>query len=135
MSFFTIYLSPIGALTLVAGEAGLRSVSFPGRDAPARAVHDPDRLADTVAQLDEYFAGARTAFDLPLDLWGTEFQRAVWAALRTIGYGETTAYGALAATVSAGHEPRSDAERVARVRAVAATIGRTPTAIVVPCHR
>ncbi|UUY03008.1 methylated-DNA--[protein]-cysteine S-methyltransferase [Svornostia abyssi] len=65
------------------------------------------------------------AFTLPLDLQGTSFQQSVWAALRTIPYGETTTYGELAARLGGPH----------RVRAVAGAIARTPVPIVIPCHR
>jgi methylated-DNA-[protein]-cysteine S-methyltransferase len=78
-------------------------------------------------QLDEYFAGERRTFDLELDLRGSEFQLEVWTALREIPFGETIAYGELAARVGrAGHE---------HVRAVAGCVGRTPVPIIVPCHR
>jgi methylated-DNA-[protein]-cysteine S-methyltransferase len=75
--------------------------------------------------MDEYFAGERRAFDLALDLHGTEFQRAVWERLLAIPYGETTTYGALARSLG----------RPDRARAIGAAVGRTPIAIIVPCHR
>jgi methylated-DNA-[protein]-cysteine S-methyltransferase len=118
--------TPIGALTLVAGEAGLRAIHFPGR-APDLdpADRDADRLACAAAQLREYFAGARTAFHLPLDLGGTPLQRAVWERLQAIPCGTTTTYTRLAQEVG----------RPGAVRAVGAAVGRTPVPIVVPCHR
>ena len=78
-----------------------------------------------ISQLGEYFAGERTRFDLALAPAGTRFQRAVWAALRTIPYGETRTYTEQAVAVG----------RPSAVRAVGAANGRNPIAIVVPCHR
>jgi methylated-DNA-[protein]-cysteine S-methyltransferase len=122
-----VHETPLGALTLIASARGLRALRFPGRGAAlAAAVRDPEALADAARQLDEYFAGERTAFDLPVDLGdGTPFQRRVWAALREIPYGTTVTYTELAEAVG-----RPDI-----VRAVAAAVGRTPVPIVVPCHR
>ena len=120
------HATPLGPLTLLAGPAGLAGIRFPGRGGPLHAgARDPEALAPVAAQLDEYFAGDRTAFDLELDLRGTPFQRRVWAALREIPHGTTVTYTQLAAAVG-----RPDI-----VRAVAAAVGRTPVPIVVPCHR
>jgi methylated-DNA-[protein]-cysteine S-methyltransferase len=121
---FTIFESPFGPLTLVAGADGLRHLFFPGRG-PARheSDHDPTELTRAVAQLEQYFEGERTMFDLPLDCHGTPFQRRVWVALRNIPYGQTTTYGALAEKLSA------------QPRAVGAAVGATPVPIVIPCHR
>ncbi len=82
-------------------------------------------LAPVVAQLQAYFAGELTDFDLPLQMHGTEFQRRVWAALCEIPYGETISYGELARWVG---NPKAS-------RAVGLANGRNPVAIVVPCHR
>jgi methylated-DNA-[protein]-cysteine S-methyltransferase len=83
-------------------------------------------LIDAAArQVGEYFAGTRRAFDLPLDLGGTPFQRAVWARLLEIPYGEMTTYQTIAAVLG---RPRA-------VRAVGAAIGQNPVSILVPCHR
>ncbi len=76
-------------------------------------------------QLDEYFAGTRSRFDLPLDLVGTDFQRSVWEGLCSIGFGETISYGELARRIG---NPKA-------VRAVGLANGRNPVSIVVPCHR
>ena len=86
---------------------------------------DEDKIASYVTQLEEYFKGRRTRFNLPLDSKGTVFQKKVWASLATIPYGETVTYGELAEII--GH-PRS-------FRAVGAAIGKNPLLIVVPCHR
>ena len=88
--------------------------------------NDHPVLRETAQQLLAYFAGQRTAFDLPLDLsTGTPFQRAVWQALLAIEAGHTLSYGALAQRLNAP----------SAVRAVAAAVGRNPLSIVVPCHR
>lgn len=85
----------------------------------------PDILAAAAAQVEEYLAGMREAFDLPLDLAGTPFQRKVWDALRTIPFGETWSYGDLAKRVG----------NPGAVRAVGTANGRNPVCIMVPCHR
>jgi methylated-DNA-[protein]-cysteine S-methyltransferase len=86
------------------------------------------------AQLEEYFAGERRRFDVDLDLRGTPLQLLVWERLREIPYGSTVSYGELAGRVDATAFPVG-LEPWERVRAVAAEVGRTPTPIVVPCHR
>ena len=124
--------SPFGPLTIVGSPLGLRAVLWPA-DNPARARLDDipsDRgtaavLDETAVQLDEYFAGRRTSFDLPLDLRGTAFQVAAWQALAEIPYGGTRSYAAQANRIG----------RPAAVRAVGAANGRNPVSIVLPCHR
>ena len=91
-------------------------------------------LLRVVDQLDEYFAGERRRFELELDLRGSELERQVWARLLEIPYGATTSYGELAKLIEPGLFPPG-LEQYRRVRTVAAAIGRTPTPIVVPCHR
>jgi methylated-DNA-[protein]-cysteine S-methyltransferase len=126
MTAWTIYESPLGPLTLVAGRGGLTSVQFPGRADPRdESDRRPSAFAATLKQLDEYFAGDRRAFELELGIGGTPFQREVWRRLLEIPYGATTSYSALAQLIG----------RADRVRAVAAAIGRNPVPIVVPCHR
>jgi methylated-DNA-[protein]-cysteine S-methyltransferase len=129
--FSTVIDSPVGALTVVASDAGVRAILWPGDD-PARvrlieAIEDPGHrvIAATVVQLVEYFGGDRTEFDVPLDAVGTDFQRRAWAALRTIAYGTTVSYA-------------EQAERMGdrrKARAVGAANGRNPISIIVPCHR
>ena len=126
------YASPVGTLTLVAGAAGLRAVIWPGRDAarvglPGRAARAgaSSTLEAAARQLDEYFAGTRRSFELPLDLHGTPFQLAAWRALAEIPYGETRSYAEQAARLG----------RPSAVRAVGAANGRNPLSIVLPCHR
>jgi len=133
--------SPVGVLTVVASDRGLRYVLWEGEarslrgDGPgghdtADADHDaPVRreviLADAVAQLGEYFAGERTVFGVALDPAGTPFQLSAWAVLRSIPYGSTMTYGEQARCLG---DPN-------KARAVGAANGRNPLSIVVPCHR
>jgi methylated-DNA-[protein]-cysteine S-methyltransferase len=123
---WTVCESPLGPLTLVGGDDGLRAIYFPGRSGPVdEAARDSRPFADAIDQLAAYFAGERRRFELSLSLEGTPFQRRVWAALAEIPYGRTTSYGELAAQIG----------RPDRVRAVGAAVGRTPVPIIVPCHR
>jgi len=119
--------TPIGPLLLTANAAGtaLARVSFGGQPAPGGAPADTPLLRRAGAQLQEYFAGTRRAFDLPLDPSGTPFQQRCWAALRAIPYGQTRTYGQVAARLGA---PKA-------CRAVGMANHRNPLPIVVPCHR
>ncbi len=119
--------SPLGELLLVGDGRALTRLQMTPRDedVPAGGRHDPDTFADVEAQLDGYFAGELTEFDLPLAPHGSDFQLRVWGALLDIPYGETASYGAIATAVG-----RPDA-----VRAVGATNGRNPIAVIIPCHR
>jgi len=114
--------TPIGTLGLAASERGLTRVLWPGEPG---AGGDDAVLAAAAAQLDEYFAGTRRAFDLPLDLRGTAFQRRAWNGLAAIPYGETRSYGEQARRLGV---PRA-------ARAVGAANGANPLPIVLPCHR
>jgi methylated-DNA-[protein]-cysteine S-methyltransferase len=123
--------SPLGPLQLHAdAEDRLRGLNLPGhRRGPGAAPGRPDAggvLAGAADQLEQYFAGERTAFDLPLAMPGSPLQERVWAALRTIPYGTRTTYGGLAATL--GLAPGA-------ARAVGGANARNPISIVVPCHR
>jgi methylated-DNA-[protein]-cysteine S-methyltransferase len=119
--------TPIGAMTLVGSEAGLRAILWKGEEAP-RSVPADDGvavMADATAQMNAYFAGTLTRFDLALDLVGTEFQVQAWRALADIPFGTTVSYG-------------EQARRLGRpnaFRAVGAANGRNPVPIVLPCHR
>lgn len=122
--------SPVGPITLVASPTGLRAVVWDGdaADAPETSDAVPGRtpvLDEAVRQLDEYFAGRRLEFDLPLEPIGTEFQLDVWQVLRGIPYGQTISYGEQARRLG-------DAKKA---RAVGGANGRNPLGIVVPCHR
>lgn len=123
--------SPVGELTLVAGEGGLVAILWENDDPrrvplePVRESRDHPVLRAAERQLAEYFEGGRRVFDLPLDFRGTAFQRRVWRELLTIPFGETCSYGAIARAL--GHPGAS--------RAVGAANGRNPISIVAPCHR
>jgi methylated-DNA-[protein]-cysteine S-methyltransferase len=128
----TTHVTPVGMLTLVASDRGLRAVLWP-KLSPQRAGISPRPhrneahpiLRKTVQQLDEYFAGSRTSFDVPLDLEGTRFQLAAWRSLAEIPFGATTTYGQQAAALGI---PTA-------ARAVGAANGANPVCIVLPCHR
>ncbi|MGZ3235902.1 MAG: methylated-DNA--[protein]-cysteine S-methyltransferase [Burkholderiaceae bacterium] len=130
MICYTEHDSPLGTLILAATEQGLCGVyfeehkHFKGKEGWQ---HHPTHgcLPQAIQQLDEYFAGMRKIFDLPLDLHGTEFQRTVWQALSNIRFGEITTY-----TQHANRLGNAKA-----VRAVSTAIGRNPVSIIVPCHR
>jgi methylated-DNA-[protein]-cysteine S-methyltransferase len=123
--------SPVGDLTIVASDAGLRAIMWPTeRDGRVTFEEDVDSgshpvIDATITQLSEYIAGDRTEFDLPLDLVGTDFQKDVWAGLCRIPFGETQSYGELA----------DELDKPGAARAVGAATGRNPVSIVVPCHR
>ena len=124
----TVVPSPIGPLTVVAeGSALVRLAMSPaGRFVDAEiGERSEDGFDEVVVQLGEYFAGERTAFDLPLRPVGSDFELAVWEQLTLIPYGETRSYGYVAKAVG---EPGG-------AQAVGAANGRNPLAIVVPCHR
>jgi len=140
--FFHRHPSPIGPLLLLSDGAALVGLYTAGHDeaggpidawsraarsrvAPSDAVEDRSPFREVGEQLDRYFAGELTRFDVPLRLDGTPFQRAVWSELVTIPWGTTRFYGELAARLG---NPRA-------VRAVGAANGRNPVSIIVPCHR
>jgi methylated-DNA-[protein]-cysteine S-methyltransferase len=114
--------TPIGTLWLEAGETGLTAVAFSG---PAGARSGDPLLKEAEAQLQAYFAGELSRFDLPLSPGGTDFQRRVWAAVADLPYGSTTTYSALAAALGCP----------SACRAVGAANGRNPLPVIVPCHR
>ena len=123
--------SPVGLLKLVASDAGLVAVLWEkeaaGRVRLGDSAEDARHavLLQCEAELQEYFAGQRRTFSVPIHLRGTPFQREVWEALRAIPFGETRTYGELAAQLG---QPNA-------TRAVGAANGRNPVAILVPCHR
>ncbi|MEF3302880.1 methylated-DNA--[protein]-cysteine S-methyltransferase [Paenibacillus sp. GYB003] len=136
-----LYYAPVSledrTMTIAATEAGLCFVSltadseeelfaWAGKRLPdARPLPDAKRLAVYARQLERYFAGTLTAFDLPLDMVGTPFQQAVWKAVAAIPFGEVRTYAQIA---EAAGSPKA-------VRAVGAANGANPIPIVVPCHR
>jgi methylated-DNA-[protein]-cysteine S-methyltransferase len=126
---YATFESPLGEL-LLAGDGGRLQLLLIGEgDRYAARLaglpRDQRAHAAAIAQLEQYFAGERTEFELELDARGTPFQREVWAALREIPFGETRSYGEIAAAVG---RPRA-------ARAVGSANNRNPIAIVVPCHR
>ena len=124
------YASPLGSLLLARTDQGLAGAWFENQkhhpaplDAPER--NDDELLRRAARQLGAYFGGADDGFDVPLDLHGTPFQRAVWSELLKLERGTTCSYGDIAGrlgTPAAG-------------RAVGAAVGRNPVSIIVPCHR
>ena len=123
--------SPVGKLKLVASDKGLAAILWekekPNRVRLGEMVESPRHLVllETERQLRQYFAGKRSEFDVPLDIRGTEFQRAVWEALLAIPFGETRTYAQIAKQLG---NPTA-------TRAVGAAIGRNPLCIIAPCHR
>jgi methylated-DNA-[protein]-cysteine S-methyltransferase len=120
-----VLTTPLGSLTIVAGPAGVREVSWnidsvSAKDGPGR---DVARAA--AVQLEEYFAGVRRTFELPLDIRGTPFQRTAWFALTAIPYGSTVSYGRQARRLGLTNG----------ARAVGSANARNPLTIVLPCHR
>jgi methylated-DNA-[protein]-cysteine S-methyltransferase len=131
MNIYCYEPTPVGALTLASDDRDrLCRLAFGEPTASdlagATLVTEPyGVIAETVRQLEEYFAGTRHTFELDLAPQGTDFQLAVWDALQTIPYGETMSYGEMARAVG----------RPTAFRAVGQANGRNPIAIVVPCHR
>lgn len=124
MNYF-VYGMPLGRLTIVANDEGLTQILF-GPHNVEGAVRRPSALTNTAAtQLQEYFAGKRREFDLPLAPQGTEFQLKVWKSLSDIPYGETRTYAQIAQAVG---NPKG-------FRAVGLANNKNPLPIVVPCHR
>ena len=120
--------SPIGPLTLVRADGALVRLAMSppaGLEPDGLGERSDEGFDDAFRQLGEYFAGERTAFDLPLRPIGSDFELAVWHQLTRIPYGETRSYGYVAKAVG---EPGG-------AQAVGAANGRNPLAIVVPCHR
>ncbi len=128
--------SPLGALLLAADEQGLTGLWFEGAAyfaaglSPECTEKDLPIFRQTERWLDDYFAGRQPESLPPLHLRGTPFRQEVWALLQTIPYGETTTYGALAATLA---ERRGTAHFSAQ--AVGGAVGHNPISILVPCHR
>ena len=128
---YKVYDSPVDTLLLLADARGLMEVRFAGNAGDALGqVEDgwregSDVLVDCVKQLDAYFIGELTEFDLPLVYSGTDFQQQVMHALRNIPYGETCSYGEMAKKLG----------RDGAARAVGSANRRNPLPIIVPCHR
>jgi methylated-DNA-[protein]-cysteine S-methyltransferase len=129
MIWFDEMPSPVGTLLLVADSEGVRHIRFERERHALR--HERDwqrdraRLAFLREQLEQYFAGVRRVFELPLAPRGSPFQLRVWAALGAVPFGSTVSYSEIARRIG---DPGS-------VRAVGAANGRNPLPIAVPCHR
>ena len=130
MTYYIQHDSPLGTLLLAASEHGLSGIYFEEHKhftgiqgwqyAPSHQL-----LKDVACQLDQYFAGQRRDFNVPLDLVGTQFQQSVWRELLQIPFGHTISYTQHAQRIG---NPKA-------LRAVGAAIGRNPVSIIVPCHR
>ncbi|MGD8112747.1 methylated-DNA--[protein]-cysteine S-methyltransferase [Vibrio sp. TRT 17S01] len=127
--YYTIISTPLGKLTLQASDEGITGTWFEthttkpeqlGIESPSHFV-----LQQAAKELTEYFAGKRTTFEVAVAASGTDFQRKVWQALRTIPYGQTWSYQQLAEAID---NPKA-------VRAVGLANGKNPVSIIVPCHR
>ncbi len=123
---WTTCASPLGEVLVEARDGVVVKVLFSPFEVPAHApTPDDPLLQQTVRELDEYFAGQRRDFEVPVGPPGTPFQQAVWAELRRVPYGETATYGELAQRLGSP----------GAVRAVGSANGRNPVAVIVPCHR
>ena len=123
-----VIASPVGKLRLVASEKGLVAIDVRNSVKQVVTAKNPSAqtiLIKTQKQLEQYFAGKRTSFDVALDLVGTEFQVQAWRALCRIPYGKTISYGQQAANIK---KPKA-------FRAVGSANGKNPIPIIVPCHR
>lgn len=134
MIFYIEHPSPVGRLLLAATEQGLSGIyfeehkHFKGKDGWQQASTQSaawKHLQATAQQLDEYFAGKRTEFDVALDVSGTAFQRSVWQELSAIPFGASVSYAQHAQKLG---NPKA-------LRAVGSAIGKNPVSIIVPCHR
>ncbi len=120
--YFDHFESELGLMEIHANEGAVLAINFV--DTPQEI--NTNKITDQAKkQLQEYFAGNRETFDLPMAPIGTKFQKQVWKALTTVGYGETCSYSDIANKIK---NPKA-------VRAVGAANGKNPMTIVVPCHR
>ena len=125
---YTTMKTPIGLVRVAWSDLGAVAIETGRqleRPAPREWTHDPRLDCPATRQLDEYFEGSRREFNIPLALEGTEFQRRVWRALTSVGYGQTISYSELARR----------AGRPGAARAAGAANGKNPLSIVLPCHR
>ncbi|WP_206483687.1 methylated-DNA--[protein]-cysteine S-methyltransferase [Thalassotalea sp. G2M2-11] len=127
--YFSLYHSPFGDIALTATKQGLTGLAFQQGEAKIKL---PEQYQQNAAffqpvhqQLDQYFAGTRNSFDIPLAPQGTAFQQKVWQALTTIKQGETKSYAWLAEQI----------KNKKAVRAVGSANGANPIALIIPCHR
>jgi methylated-DNA-[protein]-cysteine S-methyltransferase len=127
--YFTITPSPYGDIALTANDEGLTALSFQQGASPLiiddSYIESAEKFITVCKQLDEYFAGERNEFNLPLSPHGTPFQQKVWQALATIKQGDTQSYLWIAKKIN----------NEKAVRAVGAANGKNPIALIIPCHR
>ncbi|MCO4798524.1 MAG: methylated-DNA--[protein]-cysteine S-methyltransferase [Colwelliaceae bacterium] len=128
-TYYSIYSSPYGDIALTANEKGLTALAFQSGSAaiklPEHTKKNESLFKEVHQQLNQYFSGERTAFDLALSPQGTPFQQKVWQALTTIKQGETKSYAWLAEKIN----------NKKAVRAVGTANGANPIALIIPCHR
>lgn len=124
---YTCIDSPVGRLLIAGDDKGLRRIAFPGRNALPEPgwIEDPHPFAAVHSQLDSYFRGDRTDFDVPLAPITTPFQGRVLAELLAVPYGTTVSYGELARRIG----------KPTAARAVGMANGRNPIPLIIPCHR
>lgn len=126
---YAYYESPFGEIALTADDNGLTALAFQQGASPIcigdNYKHAPERFAEVIKQLSEYFAGTRTVFNVKLAPTGTAFQKKVWLALCDIPSGKTVSYGWLAKHIN----------NEKAVRAVGTANGANPIALIIPCHR
>lgn len=135
MLYTSNYASPLGGMTLVSDGTALVGLYFDGQKYAAEgldATHTQKNLPifkEVRRWLDVYFSGRKPDFTPPIAPAGTAFQQSVWEILRTIPYGETTTYGAIARRIEQNTGCRMSAQ------AVGGAVGRNPISILIPCHR
>lgn len=135
MLYTSHYASPLGGMTLVSDGTALVGLYFDGQKYAAEgldATHTQKNLPifeEARRWLDVYFSGRKPDFTPPTAPAGTAFQQSVWEILRTIPYGETTTYGAIARRIEQNTGCRMSAQ------AVGGAVGRNPISILIPCHR
>ena len=127
--WYCLIPTPVGRLMLAGNPQRLTGLSFQDgphpQNPPAHWTYERNPFSEVIDQLEEYFAGTRTHFTIPLEQKGTPFQQRVWQALLNIPYGQTVSYGEIARSIGL---PRAS-------RAVGAANGKNPISILVPCHR
>jgi methylated-DNA-[protein]-cysteine S-methyltransferase len=125
----TVLPTRLGELTVVREDRSLTGLYFPRHwprpDRTGFGSQSDEGFGEVARQLDEYLAGERDAFDLPLKVTGTEFDRLVWDLVSQVPYGQTTTYGELARRLGNGASPQD----------VGAAVGRNPLCVIIPCHR
>ena len=122
MQYVATMNSPLGPVSLSAHENAITGLII-GQRASSTTPHP--LLTQAMSQLEEYFAGTRTQFDVPTDVSGTPFQEAIWRTLQEIPFGHAMSYQELGLAAGVGTAPR----------AVGGAVGKNPIPIIIPCHR